>query len=266
MSDILNSEIISNAYTSISETYDRRYEINPLNGVAEALRGVVRQTGARRVLEVGCGTGYWLKTLCPHLDWIIGLDLSIAMLHKALQPPGSYDLVCASATSLPFAQCSFDLVFVVNAMHLFEDKRGFVEQIRHLVRPGGALVIIGLDVASAIGHWVMYDYFPGALEFDQSRFPPWEHIDLWMTEAGLAVQSLRTVEQIRSEKRGRAILDDHFIQRHSASHFLGLTDAQYQAGIDRIKLAIAQAEARGEEAVFKSEFELKMMVGLAHGR
>jgi len=42
---------------------------------------------------------------------------------------------------------------------------------------------------------------------------------------------------------------------------MGLTDAQYQAGIDRIKSAIAETEARGEEAVFKSELQLKMAVG-----
>ncbi len=112
-----------------------------------------------------------------------------------------------------------------------------------------------------IGHWVIYDYFPGALEYDQSRFPLWEQVIAWMSAAGLAVRPLCTVEHIHYEKRGCAILDDHFIQRHGASEFMGLTDAQYQAGIDGIKAAIAEAEARGEEAVFSSAFQLKMAVG-----
>ncbi len=77
----------------------------------------------------------------------------------------------------------------------------------------------------------------------------------------MAVDPLRTVEQIRYEKRGHAILDDHFIQRHGASEFMGITDAQYQTGIDRIKSAICEAEARGKEAVFKTEMQLKMLVG-----
>ena len=42
---------------------------------------------------------------------------------------------------------------------------------------------------------------------------------------------------------------------------MGLTDAQYQAGIDRIRLAIAEAEARGEEAVFSTDLPLRMVVG-----
>jgi hypothetical protein len=43
---------------------------------------------------------------------------------------------------------------------------------------------------------------------------------------------------------------------------MGLT---YQAGVDRAKLAIAQAEARGEEASFKTEFQLTMAVGHVRG-
>ena len=45
---------------------------------------------------------------------------------------------------------------------------------------------------------------------------------------------------------------------------MGLTEAQYQAGVDRIKLTIIEAEARGEEAVFRSDIRLKMVVGRIH--
>ena len=252
---------IQNGYNKISGTYDRRYEINPLNGVAEALHGLIAEINARRVLEIGCGTGHWLKILAPRVDRIIGLDSSSGMLRQASGLPWPIELVCGSADFPPFARNSFDLIFVVNALHHFNDKQRFFEKARRLLRRGGALAAIGLDVPSAIGHWVIYDYFPGALEYDQSRFPLWEDVWTWMSAAGLAVRPLRAVEHISYEKRGRAILDDHFIQRHGASHFMGLTEEQYQAGIDSIKVAIAEAEARGEEAVFTSDFHLKMAVG-----
>jgi len=254
-----------NDYNTVSATFDRRYEINPLSGVEEELRNLVAEIGARRVLEVGCGTGRWLKTLAPHVEWIVGLDSSSGMLGRALDRPGPIKLVRGSADSLPFSGSLFDLLFVVNALHHFSDKRGFIERARHLLRPGGALAAIGLDVPSAIGRWVIYDYFPAAIEYDQSRFPPWEEVRSWMGAAGLAVRPLRTVERIRSERRGRAILDDHFIQRHGTSQLMSLTDAQYQAGIDRIQSAIAEAEARGEEALFRSELQLKMAVGRVQG-
>jgi len=261
MSDPEHPQSVRNDYNSISDKYNRRYEINPLKGVEGALRDLIAEIGVQRVLEIGCGTGHWLKTLVPHVDRIIGLDSSSGMLRHALDLTGPIELVCGSANSPPFVRSSFDLIFVVNALHHFDDKPGFIERVRQLLKPGGALATIGLDVPSAIGHWVIYDYFPGTIEYDQIRFPPWEQVKSWMRAAGLAVQSLRTVEYISYEKHGRAILDDHFIQRHGTSQFMGLTDAQYQAGINRIKLAITRAEARGEEAVFKAELQLKMVVG-----
>jgi SAM-dependent methyltransferase len=265
MPDPEDPKDLRSRYNSISGTYARRYEINPLSGVEGALRDLIAEIGARRVLEIGCGTGHWLKTLATHVDWIVGLDSSSGMLRRALDLPGPIEVVCGSADSPPFAESSFDLIFVVNALHHFSDKQGFIERARHLLRPGGALATIGLDVPSAIGHWVIYDYFPETIEYDRSRFPVWEQVQSWMCEAGLAVQPLCIVEHIRYEKLGCAILDDHFIQRHGASQFMGLTDAQYQAGIDRIKRALAEAEARGEEAVFQTEMQLKMVVGRVQG-
>lgn len=82
-----------------------------------------------------------------------------------------------------------------------------------------------------------------------------------MSAAGLAAHNPRTVEHIKTEKRGREILDDHFIQRYGTSQFMSLTDAQYQTGINRIKLAISEAEARGEESLFKADLQLMMVVG-----
>jgi ubiquinone/menaquinone biosynthesis C-methylase UbiE len=263
MSDPEQSKHIRDSYDSVSGAYDRRYELNPLSGVADALRGLIAEVGARRVLEMGCGTGQWLKTLAPHAEWIIGLDSSSGMLHQGPNYPGAIDLVCGSADSPPFIGSSFDLVFVVNALHHFDDKRRFITRARRLLRPGGTLATIGMDVPSAIGHFVVYDYFPGAIENDRSRFPLWEQVRAWMQEEGLTVRPLCTVEHIRSEKHGRAILDDPFMSRHSSSQFMILTDSQYQAGIDRIKSSIAEAEARGEEAVFKTEVQLKMVVGRA---
>jgi ubiquinone/menaquinone biosynthesis C-methylase UbiE len=262
MSDFQRSEAIRRRYNAVSDTYDQRYEINPLNGVGEALRDLVRSINALRVLEVGCGTGYWLKSLQLHVRRIVGLDSSIGMLQRSFPLPGSAaDLVCGSADSLPFTGKSFDLIFVVNAIHHFEDKQGFIDQARRLLRPDGALAVVAMDIPSAIGHSVIYDYFPGTREFDQTRFPPWEAVEAWMCRAELLLQPLQTVEHVCYERRGAGILEDHFIQRCGASSFMRMTDRQYEVGIDRIKSAIAEAEARGEVAVFRTEFDIKMMVG-----
>ena len=56
MSDPEHLKGVRNDYNSISDKYERRYEINPLKGVEETLRGLISEINAQRVLEIGCGT------------------------------------------------------------------------------------------------------------------------------------------------------------------------------------------------------------------
>jgi hypothetical protein len=46
---------------------------------------------------------------------------------------------------------------------------------------------------------------------------------------------------------------------------VGTNLLQYLTGIDRIKAAVAEAEARGEEAVFSAKLQLRMVVGRDRG-
>jgi SAM-dependent methyltransferase len=50
-------------YDSIAASYDRRYLVNDYSGVGDALLAFVGRDLRGRVLEVGCGTGHWLRLL-----------------------------------------------------------------------------------------------------------------------------------------------------------------------------------------------------------
>ena len=45
-------------YDRVAASCDERYRRSPLTGVEQALRGLMERRSARRVLDVGCGTGY----------------------------------------------------------------------------------------------------------------------------------------------------------------------------------------------------------------
>ncbi len=256
-----NANELASQYNRVSAGYDGRYVQNPLSGVAATLRDLIVQVGARRVLEVGCGTGHWLETLAPQVEQIVGLDPSTGMLTQAQARTGNIALVNGRNDALPFADGSFDLVYVVNALHHFSDKPGFPAAVKRLLRPGGALALIGHDVPSAVGHWTVYEYFPETLEIDRARYPLWADVQAWMTATGYTVEPLRVAQHIHKEHRGRSVLSDHFLQRGGTSQLFLLTDAQYQAGIDRITRVIEEAEARGEEAVFRTDIQLYVAVG-----
>jgi len=54
--------------------------------VLEALRALVLSKKPERVLEVGCGTGYWLAVLRTMSPCVYGLDYSLEMLHQIAMP------------------------------------------------------------------------------------------------------------------------------------------------------------------------------------
>ena len=131
-------------YDQIAPTYDQRFSESSRADTAAAIQHLVQELGASNVLEVGCGTGHWLLLL-PGTCQVYGLDRSTGMLKQAQQARGNLKLCCGRAEELPFPDQFFDLVYCVNAIHHFEDARAFVHQARRLLRPGGALAVIGSE-------------------------------------------------------------------------------------------------------------------------
>jgi ubiquinone/menaquinone biosynthesis C-methylase UbiE len=248
-------------YDQIAPTYNRRYVANKMPGVITALSGLAKQIQPKRLLDVGCGTGYWLSILQPVVPSLYGLDLSPGMLQQARSRSRRIGLAHGQATELPFAGQSFDLMICVNALHHFSSPQAFIAEARRLLRSGGALAIIGMDPHGCRDRWYLYDYFEETYEIDMKRFPSWGAILDWMTAAGFGSVEWKITEQIKSFRVGRDILGDPFLEKSSTSQLVLLSDEAYEAGLTRLKAAIAQAEAEGRTLTFVSDFPLGMVVG-----
>jgi ubiquinone/menaquinone biosynthesis C-methylase UbiE len=92
-----------------------------------------------RVLEVGCGTGLILGRLAERAAGAWGLDLSPGMLRAARQR--GLDVVLGSATQLPFADASFDLVCSFKVLAHVPDIRAALAEVARVTRPGGSMVL-----------------------------------------------------------------------------------------------------------------------------
>jgi SAM-dependent methyltransferase len=254
-------------YDQVAPTYDKRFAryAGGREDIAGALIDLVGEVQARRVLEVGCGTGHWLSVLTPLDCKVYGLDLSRGMLSVA-RSADLPNLVRGSADANPFALAMFDLVFCVNALHHFADARHFIRQSRMLLQPGGALAVVGMDPHSGRDRWYVYDYFPGTRETDLRRYPSSSAITDWMIEAGFDSVRWRVAERLRYTRSGRDILDEPMLQKNATSQLTLLSDEEYSAGIARIQAAIAQVEAAGEEIVFAVDVSLQMVVGVVQGQ
>ncbi|MBI3300788.1 MAG: class I SAM-dependent methyltransferase [Deltaproteobacteria bacterium] len=253
-------------YDQIAPTYNQRYAIGRFAGIAAGLLSVARDSGAERVLEVGCGTGRWLAELQPVARQVHGLDLSLGMLRQARQRQEPFYLTCGRASQPPFPDAIFDLIFCVNAFHHFDHPRVFVAEARRLLRPGGALAIIGMDPHAGRDQWYIYDYFAGTYETDLDRFPSGGTILDWMVAAGFDRVEWRVAEHIVQQHVGREVLHDPILQKHGTSQLALLTNEDYAAGVGRIEAALAEAEVTGETLAFPVDISLTLLTGRVQER
>jgi ubiquinone/menaquinone biosynthesis C-methylase UbiE len=94
---------------------------------------------ARRLLDVGCGTG----TMLMHLRRY-GRTYGVDMDHEAVgycRERGLDTVVQASAGNLPFADGTFDLVTMLDVLEHIVDEGGALTEVRRVVRPGGLLMV-----------------------------------------------------------------------------------------------------------------------------
>jgi 2-polyprenyl-3-methyl-5-hydroxy-6-metoxy-1,4-benzoquinol methylase len=193
-----------------------------------------------RVLDLGCGQGFFSRQLAGRGAHVVAVDLSrdlidIAFAREAREPGGiEYRLVSAAAVADVFEHGSFDLVTACMSIQDMADIPGVFRAAHTLLRPSGRFVFsiphpatetpyrawerdesgnklsLKLDryfeSGPAISHWNM----PRLTR--HWRTPYWRHtLSEWLSmlhEAGFVLRDLRepraTAEQVAADPR----LDD----------------------------------------------------------
>ena len=107
-------------------------------GVVNALEfgAVAAAVAGRDVLEIGCGTGLILERTAAVARWATGIDLSAGMARFSAGRKG-LTVAQASATDLPFADASFDVVYSFKVLPHVPDLAAALAEIRRVLRPGG---------------------------------------------------------------------------------------------------------------------------------
>ncbi|HLO27805.1 MAG TPA: methyltransferase domain-containing protein [Anaerolineales bacterium] len=243
-------------YDSIARTYDQRYERNPYAGVEQALKEFIGDHPELRILEVGCGTGHWLGILRGRGLHVTGLDFSTEMLAQAQASLPSSELTRGRAEHLPYASGSFDRVFCINALHHFADKPAFLAEARHVLRPGGRLLSVGLDPHSGVDQWYVYDYFKESLEIDRQRYPSSNSLRELMSSVGFEKVVTQEVQRWTVRLPAQAILEQGRLDKTATSQLSVLTDPEYQRGMQLIRADIRRAEEKGETLFLTSDLRL----------
>ena len=103
----------------------------------------------RRILDVGCGTGYLLGRLAawaPQAEVLAGIDAAPVMIEAARHAVADVRLrfVVGVAEQLPWPAASFDLVVSTTSFDHWADQRAGLAQCARVLAPGGCLVLADL--------------------------------------------------------------------------------------------------------------------------
>ncbi len=117
-----------------------RYLVSPPGRIA----GRLELLPTNRVLEVGCGPGFFSPVIARRLSagHLTLFDAQLPMLEMAQrrlekQRLANFSSGCGSADNLPFSDAVFDLVFMITVLGEVSDRAAAINEAARVLRPGG---------------------------------------------------------------------------------------------------------------------------------
>ena len=104
-----------------------------------------KMSGKKRILEIGCGRGFYLKALkeiSPKIE-ITGVDLNPKYLEIAKKYVDNKEvkIIKGNAIKLEFKENSFDGLIASEILEHIKDDKKVLKEIRRLLKPGGEVII-----------------------------------------------------------------------------------------------------------------------------
>lgn len=124
-------DIVSDSYEAVDGKRDRITTA----WIAKKLERLQEQTNGKTLLDIGCGSGFILRSAESYYKTVIGVDISLEIL-KTLQKHGSI-VVCADNDYLPFKDNALDTITCFAVLHhLYGYEKLFSETYRVLKKDG----------------------------------------------------------------------------------------------------------------------------------
>jgi SAM-dependent methyltransferase len=109
------------------------------------------------LLDIGCGTGAYLKRFASQGFTVAGIEPSSGMRAVAIRDNPGAQVLDAVATALPFPDASFDFAFAIEVyryLHRDDVRRSFAELLR-VLKPGGRFFFTMVNRWALDGFYVL---------------------------------------------------------------------------------------------------------------
>lgn len=130
-----------------------------------------------RILEVGCGDGYFTSAFAQKGAWVTGSDIARAMIDHAKKREPKLEWHAAPADQLDFAKNnSFDTVVVVLALQNIENLSGAIAEAARVLKPKGSMVFV-------LNHPVFRIPKKSSWGFDEEAGVQYRRLDAYLSES-----------------------------------------------------------------------------------
>lgn len=194
--------------------------------VLTALRAIAPWEG-RTIVDLGCGTGYWLRHYAQEAARVIGIEpdpaLRAVAAQSAQEPAKAnmpdIEVLAGSAEHLPLSDASVDVVHARFAYFFPPGTDAGLTEVLRVLRPGGSLVAVDNDYR--------WGEFAGLLAASAAR-PPQQTaatVDAWWRDRGATRHEVRSELRFTSRADLAAVLRIEFpaevaaawLRRHPAA-------------------------------------------------
>ncbi|MGY1946266.1 class I SAM-dependent methyltransferase [Nocardia asiatica] len=127
----------------------QQYSEHPFD-LSTDVRTSLALTGTERVIDIGCGTGQFLRDLrdSGHHGTLVGTDIRPAAV-DAVTALNTVHTVHADALNLPFADADFDRATAMHVLYYLPDPAAGLAEMHRVTRPGGRVAVTLNHTATA---------------------------------------------------------------------------------------------------------------------
>lgn len=177
--------------------------LDPDGHVLAAMRARAPWAG-RTLLDLGCGSGYWLGRYAGEAAEVIGVEPDPRLLPLAAARDSRARVVRGSAEHIPLEDRSVDVVHARFAYFFPPGCDAGLAEVMRVLRPGGTLVVIGNDLRAG--------EFAGLLRAAEGALVPagGEETDAWWAARGADRTTVRSRWRFASRADFEAVLRMEF--------------------------------------------------------
>jgi ubiquinone/menaquinone biosynthesis C-methylase UbiE len=232
-------------YDQVSKVYDR-VRVGDSEMVQQILDSVsLSETSI--VLDVGCGTGNNTFLLAAaSCTKVVGLDLSLGMLHEATIKSKSLPLVQSPADAFPFSDETFEFVYMTEVVHHLPDVDQAINEIFRVLRTGSSFCIVTQSHKQIEGRMTSR-FFPATIKVDQARYP-----DIDVLEGSILAAGFHRVESRAYVFQPVLLGEDYLtaVSRRGYSMLHKISDDDFNRGL----LELKDTYQRGEKLTYSAGY------------